>query len=97
MPELPAKPIIDIDVAVEEPVDESAYVPALESLGLIHWLTEHREDRELYAEAKRSALVRVDAPVADHGALGFGMRYNAVKQPVVREIYERLFRAAGLL
>jgi len=24
------------------------------------------------------------------------MRYNAVKQPVVREIYERMFRAAGL-
>jgi GrpB-like predicted nucleotidyltransferase (UPF0157 family) len=137
VPGLPAKPIIDIDVAVADPVDEAAYVPALESLGLVHWLTEpgwhqhrlfkmlteprvhvhvfgpdcpepvrhrmfrdwlteHREDRELYAAAKRSALATVDTPGADHGALGFGMRYNTVKQPVVREIYERMFRAAGL-
>jgi GrpB-like predicted nucleotidyltransferase (UPF0157 family) len=137
VPGLPAKPIIDIDVAVADPVDEAAYVPALESVGLVHWLTEpawhqhrlfkmlteprvhvhvfgpdcpelvrhrmfrdwlaeHDEDRELYADAKRAALARVDAPGADHGALGFGMRYNTVKQPVVREIYERMFRAAGL-
>jgi GrpB-like predicted nucleotidyltransferase (UPF0157 family) len=137
-PDLPAKPIIDIDVAVADPVDEAAYVPALESLGLVHWLTEpdwhqhrlfkmlteprvhvhvfgpdcpelvrhrmfrdwltaHPEDRELYASAKRAALAHVDEPGADHGALGFGMRYNAVKEPVVREIYDRMFRAAGLL
>lgn len=138
VPGLPAKPIIDIDVAVPDPVDEAAYVPALEELGLIHWLTEpdwhqhrlfkmlteprvhlhvfgpgcpelvrhrmfrdwlvdHPEDRARYAEAKRSALVRVEASGDDHGALGFGMRYNAVKEPVVREIYDRMFRAAGLV
>lgn len=137
VPGLPAKPIIDIDVAVADPVDEASYVPALESIGLVHWLTEpdwhqhrlfkmlteprvhvhvfghdcpelvrhrmfrdwlttHPEDRETYAAAKRSALAQVDAPGADHGALGFGMRYNLVKQPVVREIYERIFRAEGL-
>ncbi|MCW2737617.1 hypothetical protein [Nocardioides sp.] len=45
---------------------------------------------------KRSALAQLDAVGDDHGALGFWMRYNAVKQPVVREIYERMFRAAGL-
>jgi hypothetical protein len=52
-----------------------------------------------YAElerAKRAALARVDAPGAGHGAPGLGMRYKLVKQPVVREIYERMFRAAGL-
>lgn len=138
VPGLPAKPIIDIDVAVADPVDEGAYVPALESLGFVHWITEpdwhqhrlfkmlteprvhlhvfgpgcpemvrhqmfrdwlttHPEDRELYADAKRSALARVDATGDDHGALGFGMRYNHVKQPVVLEIYDRMFRAAGLL
>ena len=138
VPCLPAKPIIDIDIAVADPVDEAAYSPALTSLGLVHWLTEpgwhqhrlfkmldeprvhvhvfgpdcpemvrhrmfrdwlteHADDRERYAAAKRSALARVDAPGADHGALGFGMRYNAVKEPVVREIYARMFRAAGLL
>lgn len=138
VPGLPAKPIIDIDVAVADPMDEAAYVPALESIGLVHWLTEpewhqhrlfkllteprvhvhvfgpdcpepvrhrmfrdwlieHPEDRELYAAAKRSALAQVGTPGADHGALGFGMRYNSVKQPVVREIYDRMFRASGLL
>ena len=138
VPGLPAKPIIDIDVAVADPTDETAYVPALESLGLVHWLTEphwhehrmfkilseprvhvhvfgpdcpemvrhrmfrdwlvdHPDDRERYAEAKRSALDRVSANGDDHGALGFGMRYNTVKEPVVREIYDRMFRAAGLL
>ena len=138
VPGLPAKPIIDIDVAVADPTDEAAYVPALESLGLVHWLTEpgwhqhrlfkmlteprvhvhvfgpdcpelvrhrmfrdwlteHVGDRERYAAAKRSALDRVGSTGADHGALGFGMRYNQVKEPVVREIYERMFRATGLL
>ena len=138
VPGLPAKPIIDIDVAVADPVDEAAYVPALESIGLVHWLTEpgwhehrlfkmlgeprvhvhvfgpdcpelvrhrmfrdwlvdHPEDRERYAEAKRSALDRVGSTGADHGELGFGMRYNLVKQPVVHEIYERMFAAAWLL
>lgn len=32
----------------------------------------------------------------DNGALGFGMRYNRVKEPVVRDIYDRMFTAAGL-
>ena len=61
------------------------------------WLTSHPEDRARYADAKRSALTRLSETGDDHGALGFGMRYNAVKQPVVREIYDRMFRAAGLM
>lgn len=138
VPGLPAKPIVDVDVVVPDPDDEQAYVPALESIGLVHWLTEpdwhrhrlfkmlteprvhvhvfgpdcpevvrhrmfrdwlrtHPEDRERYAAAKRAALAQVDTPGADHGVLGFGMRYNTVKEPVVREIYDRMFRSAGLL
>ena len=138
VPGLPAKPIIDVDVAVADPVDEAAYAPALESLGLVHWLTEpdwhqhrlfkllgeprvhvhvfgpdcpemvrhrlfrdwlveHPDDRETYAAAKRSALASMEATGDDHGALGFGMRYNAIKEPVVRDIYDRIFRATGLL
>ncbi|WP_374457246.1 GrpB family protein [Nocardioides sp.] len=138
VPGLPAKPIIDIDLAVADPADEAAYAPALESIGLVHWLTEpdwhqhrlfkllteprvhlhvfgpdcpemvrhqlfrdwlvaHPEDRAAYADAKRSALATLDATGDDHGALGFGMRYNAIKEPVVHDIYQRMFRAAGLL
>jgi GrpB-like predicted nucleotidyltransferase (UPF0157 family) len=138
VPGLPAKPIIDVDLAVADPADEAAYVPGLQGLGFVHWHTEphwhqhrlfklldeprvhlhvfgpdcpeavrhrmfrdwlvaHPEDRQAYADAKRSAVATMAATGDDHGALGFGMRYNRVKEPVVREIYERMFRAAGLL
>ncbi len=51
------------------------------------WLREHPEDRERYAEAKRAA-------VPGGGHVG---DYNGRKQAVIREIYDRAFRAAGLL
>ncbi len=51
------------------------------------WLRKHAEDRELYASAKRAAV-----PGGGHG-----MDYNTRKQDVIREIYDRLFRAEGLL
>lgn len=51
------------------------------------WLCTHPEDRALYEKAKRSAI-----PGGGHV-----MDYNARKQYVVREIYDRLFRAAGIL
>lgn len=123
---------------VADPTDEAAYVPDLEALGYVHWLTEpdwhqhhllkhldeprvhlhtfgpgcpevvrhrmfrewliaHPEDRELYAAAKRSAAAQMAATGDDNGALGFGMRYNNIQEPVVREIYQRMFRAAGYL
>jgi GrpB-like predicted nucleotidyltransferase (UPF0157 family) len=138
VPGLPAKPIIDVDLAVPDPADEAAYVPQLQALGYVHWLTEpdwhqhrllkrlgeprvhlhvfgpgcpelvrhrmfrdwlatHPDDRARYADAKRSAAASMVATGDDNGALGFGMRYNRVKEPVVREIYDRMFRAAGLL
>lgn len=138
VPGLPAKPIIDIDVVVADPADERAYIPDLEAVGYVHWLTEpdwhqhrllkqlseprvhlhvfgpgcpevvrhqmfrdwlvaHPEDRQRYATAKRAAAAEMTATGDDHGALGFGMRYNRIKGPVVHEIYQRMFRSAGLL
>ena len=35
VPGLPAKPILDLDLVVDDPEDEPAYVPALESAGLV--------------------------------------------------------------
>jgi GrpB-like predicted nucleotidyltransferase (UPF0157 family) len=49
------------------------------------WLSTHDEDRARYARAKREA-VRGGGTVMD---------YNRRKQAVIREIYDRLFRAAG--
>ncbi|TQK68670.1 GrpB family protein [Nocardioides sp. SLBN-35] len=47
VPGLPAKPVIDVDLVVADPADESSYVPALEALGFVlrvrePWWFEHR-------------------------------------------------------
>ena len=55
------------------------------------WLAEHPADRASYAEAKRSAAA------ASNGAGGTMQDYNALKQQVLREIYDRMFRAHGLI
>ena len=51
------------------------------------WLRSHPDDRERYEAAKRAAV-----PGGGHV-----MDYNARKQDTVRAIYDRMFRAAGLL
>jgi GrpB-like predicted nucleotidyltransferase (UPF0157 family) len=51
------------------------------------WLRTHPDDRDRYEQAKRAAI-----PGGGHV-----MDYNARKEPVVREIYDRLFRAEGML
>ena len=55
------------------------------------WLTRHKEDRELYALAKTAAAEETNS------AGGHTMDYNARKQAVVREIYDRAFRELGLI
>ena len=57
------------------------------------WLVEHPEDRERYADAKRTAAAEMNARPGG----GTGMDYNRHKEPVVRDIYERMFRAHGML
>jgi GrpB-like predicted nucleotidyltransferase (UPF0157 family) len=130
VPDLPAKPIIDIDLTVSDASDESAYVPALESVGFVltirepswhqhrmmvatspvanlhvwspdspeairhvmfrDWLREHPDECRRYADAKRAAA---EAANADGETM---MDYNLRKQPVVREILDRIFRAHGM-
>ena len=127
VPGLAAKDVIDIDLTVDDPTDEAAYVPPLAAIGYTLVVREpswhqhrmlrldrprtnlhvfgpdcpeairHRifrdrlranpDDRDLYAEAKQRA-VPGSGNVAD---------YNARKEAVIREIYDRAFRAAGLL
>jgi GrpB-like predicted nucleotidyltransferase (UPF0157 family) len=131
VPDLPAKPIIDIDLTVADSSDEAAYVPALERLGFVlqireprwhqhrclvaaspranlhvwspnspeairhrmfrDWLRDHPDDRLRYADAKRSSADESNAAHEDV------MAYNLRKQPVVREILDRMFRAHGML
>lgn len=54
------------------------------------WLREHPEDRERYAAAKRAASA-ASAAAGEHV-----QQYNARKQAVLRDVYARLFAAAGL-
>ncbi|QNE36559.1 GrpB family protein [Leifsonia shinshuensis] len=51
------------------------------------WLRTHPDDRERYVDAKRAAIPGADAV----------QEYNLRKQAVIREIYDRAFREAGLL
>ena len=55
------------------------------------WLREHPEDRDRYRDAKLGAAAEANE-AGEHV-----MDYNARKEPVVRAIYDRAFRAAGLL
>jgi len=54
------------------------------------WLRQHPDDVERYATAKWAAAADTNA------SGGVVMAYNAHKEPVVREILERVFRAHGL-
>lgn len=55
------------------------------------WLIAHPDDLLRYRDAKLAAAADFDA---DGGLV---MQYNAKKQPVIREILDRMFRAHGLL
>ena len=55
------------------------------------WLIEHPDDRERYTAAKRASAM------ASNEAGRVVGDYNQRKQPVVREILDRMFRAHGLL
>jgi GrpB-like predicted nucleotidyltransferase (UPF0157 family) len=57
------------------------------------WLVEHPDERERYAESKRAAAAEMNAKPGG----GTGMDYNRHKEPVVLEIYDRMFRAHGML
>jgi GrpB-like predicted nucleotidyltransferase (UPF0157 family) len=55
------------------------------------WLRANPAERDLYRDAKLRAAEAATA-AGEHV-----MQYNARKQAVIREIYDRAFRAAGLL
>ena len=55
------------------------------------WLREHPDDLALYAEAKRRSAAATNDAAEDV------MAYNQRKQPVIRDILDRIFRAHGML
>ena len=54
------------------------------------WLRTHPDDRAEYAAFKRAAAAEVNA-TGNPGA------YNGVKEPFIRDLLDRIFRAEGLL
>ncbi len=55
------------------------------------WLIDHPDDLALYRDAK------LESAAAANMAGEHVMEYNLRKQPVIREIYDRMFRASGLI
>ncbi|KAK3333330.1 GrpB domain protein [Cercophora scortea] len=152
VPDLPAKPIIDVNLIIADSTDEASYVPQLESAGFMfisrdpawserryfvlledapgderprdangeaeygvslgvygvadtahvedhlrlrEWLSEHREDRELYVRAKRAAAEAVERGEAEGEEGSLTDRYHARKRGVVEEIVERMYKAGA--
>ena len=131
VPGLPAKPVIDIDLAVRDPRDEAAYIPALERVGyefrfrerawhehrflrfddphvnlhvfgpdspelvrhrlLRDWLRSNPEDAAAYAAVKRESAAASNLSAEEV------MAYNRRKEPFIRDLLDRIFRAEGLL
>jgi GrpB-like predicted nucleotidyltransferase (UPF0157 family) len=57
------------------------------------WLLDQPDELALYAATKRASAAEINAREGG----GSGMDYNRVKEPVVRAIYDRMFRAHGML
>ena len=55
------------------------------------WLREHPDDLALYADAKRRSAADTNDAAEEV------MAYNLRKQPVIRDILDRMFRAHGML
>ena len=56
-----------------------------------NWLRDHPDDRARYADAKRQSAHESNSAGEDM------MAYNRRKQPVIRDILDRMFRAHGML
>lgn len=96
--ELPAKPIIDIDLIVADPNDELSYVPALEGVGFElrvrePWWFGHRVLRHLDPECHLHVFGYDSPEVVKHRIFRDWLREN----PNDRELYANTKREAAAL
>lgn len=96
VPDLPAKPIVDVSVIVPDPDDEAAYVPALESAGFVlavrePWWEGHR----MLRSAEPRANVHVFGPEAAEPARQRIFRDWLREHPEDRRRYAEAKRAAA--
>ncbi len=98
MPGLAAKPIIDILVAVGDPADEAAYVPALEAAGYVLRVREpeHRMLRTPELDVHVHVWADADPEIGRHLAFRDRLRasaedraaYEALKRELARREWE---------
>ena len=89
VPELAAKPIIDIDVVVADSADEAAYLPALESAG--YALRVREPDWHEHRMLRTPALdvhIHVFSPGSPEVTRHLLLRDHLRKNPDDRELYE---------
>jgi GrpB-like predicted nucleotidyltransferase (UPF0157 family) len=98
VPGLAAKPIIDISVAVADPADEGAYVPALEAAGYVLRVREpeHRMLRTPERDVHVHVWAETDPEIGRHLAFRDRLRasaedrtaYEALKRELARREWE---------
>ena len=96
VPDLPAKPIIDIDLTVADPDDEPAYVPALEAAGFElrvrePWWYGHRVLRAVEPRCHLHVFGFDSPEPVKHRIFRDWLRGN----PADRELYAEAKRAAA--
>lgn len=96
VPDLPAKPIIDIDLVVADPDDEAAYLPALEATGFVlrvrePWWFGHRALRSEEPVCNLHVFGPDNPEVVKHRLFRDWLRGNAED----RELYARTKREAA--
>ena len=95
VPELAAKPIIDIDVVVADSSDESSYLPALEAVGYVlrvrepDWY-EHRMFRTLELDVHIHVFSPASSEVEHHLIFRDWLRKNAEDRQAYESVKRKL-------
>ncbi|UKZ75902.1 hypothetical protein TrVFT333_003598 [Trichoderma virens FT-333] len=96
VPGLPAKPIIDMDLTVEDVLDEAAYVPQLEAAGFHFLLREPGwHQHRFFCGYEPSANLHVWGPDCSEAARHKIFRDWLSKTPADRELYATMKREAS--
>lgn len=93
VPGLPAKPVIDLVLGVPDPVDEAAYVPALESLGYqLHIREPEWHEHRLLKHTEPAVNLHVFAAGAEEIDRMLAFRDHLRRDPGDRDLYLRTKR-----
>ncbi|RFU74944.1 domain containing [Trichoderma arundinaceum] len=96
VPDLPAKPIIDIDLTVKDVLDEASYVPQLEAVGFHFLLREPGwHEHRFFCEYEPATNLHVFGPDCSEAARHKIFRDWLRKAPADRDMYAALKREAS--